>query len=199
MKRGRAFVSGLLFAAILAAIALLPLPHRVTSSLVVRPDQAQRVYVSAPGVLKKHHVKPGDEVVAGTVLAELENPDTALAIASLAGQLAQQQMHLQSLAQRRASDPTVASAIPAARTAVEDLQHALEQLRGDQQRLRLTANIDGTIMPPPEKTVPELGQDGPLPNWSGTPLEPQNEARSWTPVRCSASSGSAPNEGHLVD
>ena len=60
---------------LVAAFLFLPLPYRVYCTLEVQPHQPDPVYVDVPGELITLHVKAGESVEAGTLLAELKSID----------------------------------------------------------------------------------------------------------------------------
>ncbi len=172
VKIPRLVMSLVVLVLIVAGIVLVPLPRRVMTSAVVRPDDADRVYVAVPGTLRDVYVRPGDQVQPGELLADLENTDAALRLAVLEGERAQQELHLQNLIRRQTDDPRASIDIPAAEAALQDIQQQLVELRQDQRRLKLTAARAGSVMPPPE--LAENPRTGELPTWSGTPFDEHN-------------------------
>ena len=174
VKPKRFAISLVGFALVVATIAFLPLPHRVWSTLVVRPDMPQRVYVSVPGRLADLPVRPGEPVEPGELLARLENATLALRIAELEGDVAQQELHVQNLARQMSRDPQFGMMLETAKTGLVDLQEQLAQLQEDMGRLELRAERVGVVMPPPEQAETQAGEDQPLPHWHGTPLDDEN-------------------------
>ncbi len=102
---------------VVAAILLIPLPHRISAPIVLEPADAAYVYVDVPGTLLELNKKAGDSVEAGEMLARLENHDTELEIAQLQGDLQTQSLHLQNLVRQQGNDPAAAAEIPTARKA----------------------------------------------------------------------------------
>ena len=154
------------------SILFVPLPHRVTVPAVIELDDADAVYVMAPGMLV-HGREIGDRVAAGEVIAKLDNPDLRREVARISGDLARQQAHLTVLETRRGFDPQAAAEIPTAREELEDLKQELDQRRSDLARVILAAPRSGTILSPPV-TPPTLDPNGRLSVWSGTPLDEAN-------------------------
>src|SRR4029077_10111429 len=91
-------------ASVLLLVLFLPLPHTFMCPLQVEAHGATSVYVEVPGSLAVLRARPGSEVKAGDLLAELENTDLELTIAQLAQQRARQAAQLQSLERLRFSD-----------------------------------------------------------------------------------------------
>lgn len=78
MKRGRLIITVSVFAALLTAFSLVPLPiSRVIETGLVQahPDNVAKVSLPEPGVLRQLNVKPGQFVRQGTVVAVFENRD----------------------------------------------------------------------------------------------------------------------------
>ncbi len=170
--RGRLFACMAIIALLAAAIALVPLPVRVTAPVVVTARDAQRVYVSEPGTLERA-VRAGQAVQAGEMLARLANPDLDLEISRLTGQRNRQQSRLENLERRRGQDRAAAAEIPTAREALADLDQRLAKRHTDRERLILKAPIAGTVLAPEWNSRPTMREA--LPTWRGTPLLPQNE------------------------
>ncbi len=161
---------GVVFASLLAAACLIPVPHRVAAPVVLQPQDARRVYVSVPGTLIQS-VRAGDVVKQGDTLAKLENLDVQREVVELEGQRDRQRLHLETL-KRRQADSKAAAQLPTAEQALADLEQRLQQRRADAERLTLTAPIDGVLMPPrPQLPQPMVGE---LDYWSGTPLDDEN-------------------------
>ncbi len=173
VKMSRLITTVLVVALLIGLVVLVPLPRHVMTSVVIRPDEADRVYVSVPGKLAELYVQPGSHVEAGQPLAQLINDDATLRFAALRGERAQQEAHLANLRIRQATDPEVGLRIPAAAAILADIDQQLTQLQKDQARLRLTAKIAGTVMLPNE--VPDAKTTDELPGWSGTPFDAENQ------------------------
>jgi len=160
-------------AALVAAIALVPLPHHVICSLELQARDAEPVYVEVPGILDKVNVRLGQRVAKGQVLATLASVDLELAINKLAGDRDQYRMQLRSLQQQRFRDPRAGAEIPQTAEMLEAVENQLAEKQRDQKRLQLLAPIDGALLPPPP--VPRREDpEGQLPTWSGMALEPEN-------------------------
>jgi putative peptide zinc metalloprotease protein len=168
----RASLLCLLAGAFVAAILMVPIPHHVTTPLVLELRDAESIYVTVPGILDVMHVQPGDRVTAGAPIANLSNPEIDQEIARLSGERDRLQIHLQNLSRRQGRDKDAADAIPATRTALADLDERLRRRRRDAQRLQLVTSRAGVVSPPP-KLSPDTPEDE-LPTWSGLPSDDHN-------------------------
>jgi len=172
IDRPRAWVTCGLAAAVLAAVALIPLPFHVRALVVLEPEGAQHVYVVVPGTLSGS-VSAGEPVKTGEELGRLTNLDLQREIAELVGNFSQQRLELENLQLRLAGDPSVGPRIPAAREALADVEERLSQRRRDESRLVLRAPADGTVLPPPGRRAPPY-LPGRLHSWQGSPLDKTN-------------------------
>ncbi len=176
VKKLRLAASLGVLAASLAVVVFVPLPHTVLCPVEVKAHGAAPVYVAVPGRLSLLQAKAARPVQAGDVLAQLDNVDLDLEIASLEQQRDEQAARHQMLGRLRFSDPQSLAQIPQAREALRSLEEQLAKRLEDRLALTLRAPRDGWILPPPERPVEPQGApaDGRLPAWSGTPLEPKN-------------------------
>ncbi len=172
IRRGRAVLTGGLLVAAIVAVALIPLPFRVTAPAVLEPDDAHYVYVAIPGTLAES-VSLGQAVEEGQELARLVNLDVRREIAELIGKRNQQRLRLDNLQVRLADDPAVAPQIPAAKEALSDIEEQLRERQRDAERLVLRAPASGTVLPPPRRPVPSYAP-GRLASWQGSPLDETN-------------------------
>ncbi len=173
VKRGRMYMSvGLLVAAI-AAIGFIPFPSHVYCPLEVQAREAESVYVWVDGILEEVYVEPGDTVVAGQPLAQLNNIDVDISIADLTGQRAVHEAELKGLRQISLTNRGAsAQVIPVSRT-LDSVNEQLGNAKADQEKLRLVAPRAGTVLPAP---LLEQQGDGSthLPTWSGTLFDREN-------------------------
>lgn len=175
VKKFRMYATLAVVAAILAAALFVPLPHSIMSVLEVQARDAEPVYVDVPngGALAEVNVQAGDRVRKGQPLARLRNVDLELEIAKLVGQQKQYEAQLENLRREVLRDPRSSSQIPEIEKALKTVADQLVQKGRDQERLRLVAPVNGTVLPPPITTERE-DPEGQLPFWSGTPLDPPN-------------------------
>lgn len=158
---------------LVAAILFVPLPYHVMSTFEVEPYKAATVYVEVPGTLREIRVKPGDPVVEGQALADLESPDLDLKIADIQGARAQLLAQRETLLRQRFKQAQAASGIPEVEDAIRSKEEQLRQKEAERKRLALSAPRSGTVLPPPWVTRKE-DPDEALPTWSGIPLDPKN-------------------------
>jgi len=168
----RGAVAGALVTIGLVLFVWLPLPMTVEAPLVLEYQGAERVYVTVPGTLKSG-VQVGEVVRRGQELARLDNAKVTLEIAELTSQRDRQRLFLANLEAQRLQGVTDGAQVPAARTALADLDQRLVQLEHDASRLSIVAPADGVVLPPPN--VPrESSETDKLTTWTGTPLEERN-------------------------
>lgn len=174
-------VSGLVAAAVLAAIALVPLPQRVWCAAELRPRGEEMVYVTVAGRLESLAVKPGAVVRKGEELARLSSIDLDLEIADLEGKAAQSRARLSSLERERFTDPAAGLEIGTVEESLKSVEEQLEKKRKDREELVLVAPRDGVVLPPlgvpPSK---EAAAAGKLPAWSGSALHERNLGATFT-------------------
>jgi putative peptide zinc metalloprotease protein len=177
VKRWRFYTTLAVLAGFVAAIFLVPLPCRVWALYELEPHDAASVYVEIDGRLKSVHVKPGDKVEKGALLAELENLDLLLEIEELRGQresLLAQIAGYESLMFRADRTIDASEKLTSAREQLDATEDQLKQRQEDLKQLRLIAPRSGTIIPPPRvPDRPSTGRDE-LNTWTGTPLDPKN-------------------------
>lgn len=171
VKWVRFLLLGGLTATVIVVGCLIPLPHRVQAPVVIEPQDARRVYVASPGTLLKA-VAAGTEVRAGDLLAELEDLPLRHELAELRTQRDRSKKRLENLEKMSIQDEEAVKEIPTAQESLDDIQGRLDLRETDQIRLKLTAPIAGTVLPPRQRTEPPTA--GELPTWTGTPLDREN-------------------------
>lgn len=160
--------------AVLGAAALfVPLPSAVYCSLEIKPRDATAVYVDVPGRLQQIHVIAGQQVDAGSPLAELTNLDVDMAVARLTGERDGLRAQLASLKRRRFHDREAGLDIEQTRDSLAALDDQLQKKQRDRERLTLSAPVSGTILPP-SPVLPRGEEEIELAVWTGTPLETRN-------------------------
>jgi multidrug efflux pump subunit AcrA (membrane-fusion protein) len=174
-------VSGLVAAAVLAAIALIPLPQRVWCAAELRPRGEEMVYVTVAGRLESLAVKASDIVKKGQELARLSSIDLDLAIADLEGKAAQSRARLNSLERERFTDPAAGLEIGTVEESLKSVEDQLAKKMKDRTELVLVAPRDGVVLPsmnvPPSKEAMAAGK---LPGWSGSALSKKNLGSTFT-------------------
>lgn len=172
VKKPRMYATLGVIGAVLAAVMLVPLPHRVYCTFEIQPRDAKKVFVTVPGELAAVQVKSGDEVDEHTVLAQLTNLDVEVDLAKLDGERRQNETQLSSLRRRRHTDREANLEIPAVEATLTAIKEQLRERQVDLQRLTLNAPVSGTVLPPPEQK--EQKPDRQLASWHGTPLQERN-------------------------
>ena len=134
---------GLLGAAAVAVL-VVPFPVIVSAPLIVEPADSQQVYVTTPGRLMAVHVRPGQRVKRGDVLAELANRGLADSFRQLHTSYEVQcvavTMH------QAIGDAAQENVATKARNALyEEVQDRQERL----ERLTIVSPCDGVVIAPP--------------------------------------------------
>ncbi len=163
------FKAGLTLLA-LTVIMFVPLPTRVSTTAILEPENAARVYVTAEGTLVDS-VKPGSRVESKQQLAKLVDPRLERELARLEGEVAEYRVRLDQLERRRINEPGVAVQIPIVRESLHEMEQQLQRRSQDAERLVLRAPRAGTVMPVQHQS---RSPSGSLPYWSVTPLDERN-------------------------
>jgi len=173
VKKKRFYLSLSGFVALLLAALFLPLPHSVICTLEIQARQAEPVYVDVAGRLVECLVTPGDKVKKDQILARLINHDVDLEKVKAEGAIHELRTRLDSLVRQSFRTPRLADQIPQVQEALRAAEEQLQQKKRAQERLRLVAPADGTVLPP-TLTPRREQEDDKLPTWAGTPLDPEN-------------------------
>ncbi|MAT69526.1 MAG: hemolysin D [Planctomycetaceae bacterium] len=181
MKRLRLFLTLAVVAGIIAGVMLIPLPSHVYCPFEVQPRGATSVYVESPGRLVDVAVQPGDRVEPGQYLAQLENEALRMDILQMESQLAALEAELASLERLRLRDETAAQSIDSVRETIAQTKNQLAQKQQEWDRLTITASVAGTIIPPPPAPDHPVDPEIELPEWSGSPLKPENRGALLSP------------------
>lgn len=171
MKPRRALASAALCAALLGALLLTPLPHRIAAPIVLEPQDARRIFILVGGTLVEG-VEIGSRVAAGDQIARLENLEIELEVARVRGERDRQKLHLETLRLRQSQQNEAAAQIPVAEEVLADLEDRLQQRLEDRARLILKAPESGMVLPGRRK--PRNSASGEPAGWSGAPLEAIN-------------------------
>jgi putative peptide zinc metalloprotease protein len=164
-------IGGLLV--IVAFFLWADLPYHIVASLETRVRDAETVFVSVPGKVEKIHVKLGDRVQAGDVLAELSSIPLELEITQLEGSRDAAVQEVKNLKRVGAEDPEGYSRIEQQEKELAGIKEELNKKYDARDRLTLKAPRDGVVLPPP--WVPKREDPtGKLSRWYGTPFEPRN-------------------------
>ncbi len=167
----RVLFSGSLLAAVLAVVFLAPFRFAVTAPALVELKGAHRIYVATSGALV-HSVREGDQIAAGQVLAELENPELNRRIVQLTGEVRQLEIRIQNLKSQIPDEQNAASML-VAQERLTDVQRRLSQLQEEYESLTMLAPAAGTVVAP--RALPDaVARDAELGRWTETPLAAAN-------------------------
>ena len=173
VNRKQLMVSGVSFAAIIALVMAIPIPHYITCPFYVQPMDSAQVYVSVPGFLEEQRHLHNQRVEAGQTIAKLRNDQIANELAVLQKDFEVAQDRYATVRAQAIRDPSVEAEYEIARAELEAAVQQLEQRREDLQRLDLVAPIGGIVVAPDWKS--NTSEDsGELIHWHGWPLEPRN-------------------------
>jgi len=173
VKKPRMYATAAGIVLLVVFVLYAPLPYHVLSTLEIDARKADSVYVEVPGKLKVLHVRTGDYVAAGQVLAELESPELDIKIIEIQGACEQLEAQLKTLQRQRSRVGDAAAAIPETQSAIKARRQQLEDKRRERDRLTLRAPREGTVLPPPWNSRTEE-PEGILPGWTGIPLDRRN-------------------------
>lgn len=163
-------VTLLVLAGLIAAGLMIRFPLHGEAPFLVEPQDGKDVLVVTPGRLIKLHVKPGDPVKRGQLLAELENTEIDDRIEEL---VLDREITTKRLASFRSLQNQAGEQLTLLH--LKNIAIQLKDLDNQRQQLKLVAPCDGTVVAPthvPEQFITDTSQ--PLPRWTGTPLNPRN-------------------------
>ena len=174
VKHHRVAASLAVVAAVIAFIIWVPLPYHVECGFVVKPRDVETVYASVPGRLVKVKYRPADEwVEAGSVIAELENPELQMEVIRLESRVKQLEIELESLWQQARDREIAGLRIKEVREQLKAYQKQLKDKQAELEKLHVTAPRDGVLLPVPDRRADRASAEQ-LPEWSGWPLDPHN-------------------------
>lgn len=171
MQRSRRPRTTLILAAVSICVLLFaPLPIQIQAPFVVAPRNVHHVFAAAPGHLHRVHVRPGQVVREGQLLAELI--DWKLIHRRRRLETARAVQEIQLRVDRATGDATQAELTW---EGLEAIQKELEAVDGEIDQLRIIAPCSGRVIAAPKTKVesPNAGS-GKLASWSGNPLEAKN-------------------------
>ncbi|TWT92721.1 hemolysin D [Stieleria varia] len=172
VKRFNLLVSLGVFAAAVAAVCYIPLPHHIDCAFQIEPNETGRVYAGSPGQIV-WTVQPGTEVSAGDTIAQLKNPELEFKLAELEGQERITRVRLENLGKQMRFDRSVSAQIQTQEDLLKSTIELKAKTKDELDRLTIKAPISGFIIPPPRRPNQDAG-DGRLPSWHGSPLDKHN-------------------------
>jgi multidrug resistance efflux pump len=128
-------------AAILFGAMFIPIPHRVACHCVLQSTSQRFAVAPHDGILKNIHMRAGDRVHKGQLLAEMEATDLELEIADVTAR--QQRAFKQADIHQSENDPT---ATQLARLEASELTAELDLLKYRLARQQITSDIDGLVL-----------------------------------------------------
>jgi putative peptide zinc metalloprotease protein len=176
VKKPRMYTSLGVLTAVALAVLFVPLPSSVICTLELQPRDAHPVYIDVAdgGKLEAVHVRPGQRVEAGTLLAQLSNTTTEIELVRLTGARNQVRVKLDNLRKQRHRDASAGGTVGEVEKALDTIQRQLEQKQADHRRRELVAPTAGVVLPPPNRPSREP-PEGQLPAWSGSPFDACNQ------------------------
>ncbi|MDA8745070.1 hemolysin D [Rubripirellula amarantea] len=172
VKRKPLFVTLALFAAVIAGVCYIPLPHHIDCAFEVHPSQAGAVYAGTPGRIE-WTVTPKTLVKEGDPIAILKNPDLEIRLADLKGEETVSQVKLRNLNYRVRDDERIKAQLETQEELLESVQQLKQKTQEEIDRLTVRAKRTGYVIEPPYRQ-PQKSNDGRLPGWTGSPLESKN-------------------------
>jgi putative peptide zinc metalloprotease protein len=153
IKKGQFAIASGIIAAALGLILFMPWPHYIKCRVLMIPNRMETIYAREGGVVRQLHVQPGTNVIAGQLLAELENLDLSLEMEQAKGSLEEVQ-HKRELAQRAANVDTGSNIdylreISALNSEAEELRKRIVLLQSRLGALRITSPIAGSVVATP--------------------------------------------------
>ena len=163
-------VTAMVGLSVLCGACLFPLPIYLHAPFYLQPRGIEFVFVTVPGRLTMSHVKPGEPVKAGDVLATLHNEELEEQLAKLQREKSALEASLivyHLLAEHEDYFVTLEK-LDQNRDRLADLQRQLDQLV-------IRAPIGGIVVSAPRKLSPKLDvYRDQLATWSANPLAPFN-------------------------
>ncbi|TWU51604.1 efflux RND transporter periplasmic adaptor subunit [Rubripirellula reticaptiva] len=138
LVRPSILVAGMLIG---AAAMIVPVPHRIECPTILQPTSQRFATAPHTGILKMAHVRPGDHVKQGQVLAEMDGVELELKHADLSAQRERAIKRVD--VQRTLRDP---SATQIASLEVTQLTAQLDLIAHQRDHLKITADVDGIVL-----------------------------------------------------
>ena len=171
VKGRRLIFTSVLIASLVYFAGFVPFPNYVFAPVVIRPDNADKIYVTTPGRIVAQNFQQGDQVAENALILRLENP-------ALEFESQQLQTEVESLKAKladtefRASRGSLNSAtLNEIKTKLDAMNDGLEEKKKKLAELSLKSKRKGVVLSPSYKpysstTLTSFG------TWSRTPLDP---------------------------
>lgn len=173
VKWHRVGITAAIVGTIILLIVFAPFPRNVKCPVQIEARGSHSVFVQVPGELAQLHVRPGQHVEKDQLIAELKNYDLELEIERLRSEVEQYEEQNRALILRRGLDEEVADDIVQINTLIEAKQETLKTKLRELERLTLKAPVAGVVLSPPLRN-PRPNTEESLPEWSGSPFDPDN-------------------------
>ena len=175
VKPIRLLVSTAIVLGVAAFLFLIPVSRNVTASFVLRPVDAEQVFVVETGKIKSLEKKPGDQVSEGETIAWLENDEIILETEKLNGSLAREKAALATLKFASRDRAGVGRQISETVARIAKIERRLEVQAAKGEQLELVSSRSGVVISPPNVVAtPSSALGGRMQSWSGTPMDPEN-------------------------
>ena len=170
IQKWRLAVSVVVLAAVLIPLGMIPIPFIQWAAFLIEPHDVRHVVTKVPGQLIELHVRQGDYVQEGQVLAVLHDPrlDDAKQRLTL-------QKDIQIIARQNAWTMDDRAEMAMAEEMLESVNEQLNKILEQMQHLTVVAPISGKVIAPPRRPAPKIEQSRTrLGGWTGTPLDAKN-------------------------
>lgn len=181
VKKPRLLVTSLVFAALLAGVFLIPVPHRIRCPFQLQAAAADNVFVPVAGFVRSVAVASGQKVAAGDELVRLENPELDLRIEQLQGELDRAYARVMILEESAGHDRAITLRLDTARAQFASARDRLKLRQQEAARLVIRAPASGVFVTDAPRPAPDRTA-GKLASWHGSPVEPRN-AGAWMEVQ----------------
>lgn len=175
VKRKNLIVTGCLVLVSIYLVGFVNIPHYIMTPVVIRPDQAQKIYVTTPGTIVEQNYRPGDQVEAFTTILKLENEEVFIAFERQKTLVKELESKLDDVNSLIASDlPIPEGNSPLTiKVEIDAAKKILAERASQLANLELRSDRIGTIIPTSmrPRTETTLASFG---SWSKTPLEPES-------------------------
>lgn len=171
VKRGRLIFSGCLVAAIVYFVGFVQFPNYVFAPVIIRPDNADKIYVTTPGRIIDQNFQRGDKVPAGAVVLRLENPALELEVQQLQTEVDSLKAKLADAGFRASRGLVNSVTLNEIRTKLDAATDVYKEKQKKLAELSLKSKKEGVILSPSYKpySMTTLASFG---GWSRTPLDP---------------------------
>lgn len=175
MKRKNMLISLGVAGGLILGFCFLPLPFHVSCAVEIQPQDSKQVYAIVPGRLVKWYKRPGDAVVAGETIGQLDSITERTMLAQYEGELAEAQTRLAVIKDRSRSEEA-RSQREIEEERVRSRTVLVNEIRERIHQLTVVAKDDGVLFAPPPKPIPkQVEEDEQLPSWSDSPFDAKNQ------------------------